>query len=148
MQAKQAYKGRVMSNGYDISNLLRSVQMAFDKNTIDVTTFEEDGWQENIPGIKSATIDAEVLRKGSLQSYQKLLEDALDGNPCLVVYAPEGSAVGNHAYMMDSIQTSHDLGAPVDGVVGGSISFASNAPTLLGVVLHSQSGNSDWTITV
>lgn len=102
MQAKQAYKGRVMSNGYDISDVLRGIQTNFDKGTLDVTTFVEDGWQENLPGMKSAVVEAEVLRKGELEGYQRLLSDALESNPCLLMYTPEGADVGNQAYILSA----------------------------------------------
>lgn len=144
--ATQAYKGKIVCDGYDISNLARSAQVDFTMDTLDTTTFDSDGWSEGIPGIKAAGVTMDILRKGELAAHEHLLDSVFgDGIYNNIVYMPEGGAVGQDAYMFVSYQTGHNLGAPVNGVVGGEATFTTNGPMNLGTVLMSHVGTTPFT---
>lgn len=144
--AVAAMNGVLLSDGYDISNMLSEVSSTSERDNIDASTFHLKD-KEYILGMRAASLTTQFIRKGSLPAYQQLVNDAVsESAPHNILHAPEGLAVGKTAFVMRANQTSIEVGAPVNEVVGGSLIFVATGGSRKGTVLHTSRGTNSFSI--
>jgi len=95
-------------------------------DALDVTSFDSDGWQENIQGLKSWSGSAEGNWKVNADRQgQKALQDAwLSGDPIKVQFRINAS----NYYEGMALVTSLSVEAPVDDKVSFSVELTGTGP--------------------
>lgn len=88
-------------------------------DTVDVTSKDSEGWQENLAGLKNWGVDTDGLIVQDDEAYGILEDKYLSGEPVNVyVMTPLG-----HKYKGEAIITDFPLEAPYDDAASYSVSF-------------------------
>jgi hypothetical protein len=127
------YSGKnaiVLINGYNFSTFASSFETMQDAGKIDVTGFT-DGSQNFIPGLPSATINANLFWDSTANSVHAALASPTTGN---VTIMPLGYTLGNPTLSMPFMQGNYSPnGTPTGAVTVGTLAFESYGGTSRGV---------------
>lgn len=126
-------RGRIMWNGYDMTEYLSAAGMEVEVGNADTTTLRK-GWRENIKGQASATFPFE----GFVDAAQKaILYDQLGVNAGVLTYCPGGDdAVGDLARLIAATSTSLGSANSLDEAVALAWDVTSQGLVAWGQVLH------------
>lgn len=113
-------KAKVLVNGYDLSNYLRSVSFSALADTAETTTLGSTA-KTYIPGLQDATVSAEGIYDGSPKAVDEILQAALGAESTIWVYLPQGDGVGKSGFGIECIETSYEIESPVDDVAAISV---------------------------
>lgn len=133
MAFKHGKNTRIWFKEHDLSAYLHSASIAAAQDTVDSTTFANDGWKTSVPGMLGVTL--------SMQGYHDpdftALTDYLGSTGGILTYAPGGQSVGDDARLAKVITSTL---TPADTPVGGLIAIAwdvmADASVGIGWLLH------------
>lgn len=125
-QATPGFRGGFYVRTGTVSNKVAEVRdstITIEQEVLDATSFDSNGWVQNIGGLKSWEVEAEALYRDNDTNGQTALYAALvNGTSASVILYPKDStsAIG---YSGSVIVTSFEVGVPVDDVVPITLSM-------------------------
>lgn len=111
--------GTVSSKVAEITEATLTVEMS----EIDVTSFDSNGWVENIPGLKNWSIDAEANYRSNDTTGQTALYTALISSSTIGIVIYPKDVTSAAGYSGSVVITSFEVGVPVDDKVSLSLSL-------------------------
>lgn len=115
----------VFMDGFQMSNILNSIETPVTVDTAETTVFNSSGVKTYVTGNADATITAEGFWQGSSSdalSVDGILTTALETSGLNVwSYWPEGTSTGKFGYGVTSIETGYSITSPIDGTVDVTI---------------------------
>lgn len=135
--AKSIFTGvRIFAGGADLTGASNKCEIKAEAEDKDVTTFNSDGWNERIGGLKSGEFMAEGFwetgddGKVDNSTWQDL------GSLVPFSVGPVGAAVGDLAYVMKTLRKDYTFLGEVGEVAPWKASGASNWPVVRGKFYH------------
>lgn len=101
---------------------VREATLSISVNEIDATSYDSQGWEEYIPGMKSWELEVDQLYVQA-DAGQVALYNALVNGVVLDVYLYPKDENGETGYSGKAFITSWELGEPVDDAVTLSVSM-------------------------
>lgn len=108
----------------DMSCYLTDGSITFNADTIDVSTFCTDGWQEAIQGLKSLSLN---ISYNVDATFREWFMDAFNADaPFTVKHYPEGNDTGKQYYEFKGFLTSGGDGGAMGSALSGSSTIQSS----------------------
>lgn len=131
MAFKPGYKARILLGDFSLSPKLNQISLPTSVDMLDVSTFADNGVKRFIPGVDTSTasmsgfIDADTATDSAAWTAAQPL-----------TYGPQGIALGDPVFMVDTLRSSYELGSQVSGVSSFDLGAQTDGFTNLGVSLH------------
>lgn len=125
------YKARILLGDFSLSAKLNQVSLPTTVDMLDVTTFADDGVKRFIPGLSGSTASM-----SGFADADGVAEVAAWTTATPLTYAPFGLSRGSAVELVSTLRAQFQLGSPVAGVNGFSLSATTDGHTDLGVSLH------------
>lgn len=125
-KAIAGYKGGLyVKSGSTASKIaeITEATLTIEQSEIDVTSFDSDGWVENIGGLKNWSVDAEANYRADDANGQTALYSALVGSTASVIELYPNDTSSALGYTGSVIVTSFEIGSPVDDKISLSLSM-------------------------
>lgn len=101
---------------------VREATLSIEASEIETTSFDSNGWVENIPGLKSWSVDAEALFDPADATHTDLYEALVNGEILTINLYPKDAASAK-GYSGSVIVTSFEVGVPNDDAVTVSLTL-------------------------
>lgn len=101
---------------------VREATLTVETSEIETTNFDSNGWVENIPGLKSWSVDAEAEFDPADTSHSDLFDALVNGETLTINLYPKDAA-SQKGFSGSAIVTSFEVGVPVDDVVTVSLTL-------------------------
>ena len=117
----------VLLNGFNITGYLNKIDAPFTADTAETSTFGQDT-KTYIAGMKDATLSAEGLFDGAVDSVDQQLNTVLAGSNTVnnMIWFPGGNVLGGVGYGLSMIQTAYSVMGTKDDAVKISMAGHSN----------------------
>jgi len=115
---------KILMDGWDMGNVLNSVETPLTADTAETTVFNSSGTKTYVVGVQDATLSAEgfFVSSSSDGSVESTLAGALSSSDLNVwTWWPNGTSTGNAGFGVTAIETGYTITSPVDGTVDISI---------------------------
>ena len=126
-----ATKSRVFAGTLSASCYARGFSLSSSVDMLDVSTLCDDA-KAYIPGQESSTASFELIHDAAQAAHAATWATAGD---IPVTYLPGGAAVGDAAFLIDSIRTDYSTTSSVTGTVDASITTTTTGDTGYGVCI-------------
>lgn len=129
---------RLFVDGADLTSNNSKVELKFEAEDVDVTSFASNGWKETMQGIASTSVTAEgQWEAGDPGKVDDALWSTMSvGNLVPWTICPNGAADGALAYFTQMSSTKYAVGGEVGSVLPWSAEAAGSWPVSRGVVAH------------
>lgn len=126
-QAWAGYKGKVYvstdgGSTYNAIGEVRESTLTISTEEIDVTSFDSNGWIENIAGLRSWEMSTEALYLYDNVGQEDLESALMAGNTVYMRVLPK-SGTGNKGYEGEAIISSYEVNNTIDDAVVLSCEF-------------------------
>jgi TP901-1 family phage major tail protein len=124
MAKMPGYMGGIYTNDGSAVKIaqVRDATLSIEASEIDVTSFDSNGWVENIAGLKSWSVDAEALFDPADASQQDVYDALVEGTALSIQLFPKDAA-SQKGYAGTVIVTSFEVGVPLDDAVTVSLTL-------------------------
>ena len=114
----------IMLNAVDLSGYMKGGQLTIEADVLEATTFGSAGWQENIAGLRSATLEASALDDMAAAALDATLW-ALLAQVVSFEVRPTNAArsTSNPAYTGSVLISQHNLGGDVGKLAEKGLKF-------------------------
>jgi hypothetical protein len=119
MAASHGKNGKILVNGYNISEYLRQYSLEMSIATADTTPFSIDS-KKYITGQNDAVSSGEGFFDGAVGAIDAILE-GIKGTESIWSYYPNGYTSGNYGYGYRALRTNYGIQTTVDDAVRFSL---------------------------
>jgi hypothetical protein len=139
---------KIIANKYDLSAYFNNMDLTWDKNAPETTTYGVNDRTYLPLGLRGGTISLSGLYDASSNAVDEVLAAALGGAAVPVLIGPDGLSIAEHAtgevardnadvvYMANSLYTNYSISSPVDGVVAVTADIQAHQGIHQGFSLH------------
>ena len=121
---RAAWPGTGAPSNLDLVTKAADVTLEIDKELVDVTTREGNGWSQNLVGTKDLTLNVTIPYDPADTDYEAFVAAAIDDSViALAVMDDLIATVGAKGYWFDAIITNQSEPQPVKGVVVCTFTF-------------------------
>lgn len=126
-----ATKSRVLAGSFSYSCYSRGFSMSSSVDMLEVSTLCDDA-KAFIPGQESSTASFDLIYDAAQAAHAGTWSTATE---LPVTYLPDGAAVSERAFLLDSIRTEYSITSSVTGTVDATLSTQTTGDTGYGVAL-------------
>jgi len=130
---------KVWVDQYDVSGQLNAVAVEYGVDALDETTFGDDT-RTNTAGLKTTTMSHEGYWAAGTD---EAIFNSIGNGSTVVTIAGAGSAVGDDAYLAQTLSTTYSPGAAVGELLAFTVDMEAAGPLVRGALLanNTASGN-------
>lgn len=111
---------KVLFNQFDLSSYLSEASPNESVETAETTAYGNSA-KTYVVGLRDSTLSMSGFFDGSANAVDEIIATALQTNPEVITFAPEGLTVGSRVVTMNAIETSYEVSSPVADVVSVSV---------------------------